>query len=396
VSIGFDSALQFPPHGVPASEISPSELVGMHPDFTGKLFDYQDGAINAVATSFPNFKIFPGAMPSWDNTARRGNTAHAFINSNPDTYEFWLRGAIEKTKQRNSGDERIVFINAWNEWAEGAHLEPDRKYGHTHLLVTSKALNGTHGWRTSLNLLRYFPNKTVEYLNQLLDELEERTTAQERSLQVLNTIIQRLVTISDIYHYQQDSELWWNLESPRPEMHFDIHSLVIAGWILPAISPAVSIELMSNNRIIQRVPVHRERQDIADAYSLPGAERSGFSATLKLACVVSEQDVKLRAVLQDGSYIPLSLIRLKPGYKTIHNLGIAVDENGQFANFASDIVKTMIDKIRILPIEGSDEHRWELLNQLEKKIEEQEQVIEEISNFLKQIPGMNLFLGDIE
>ncbi|MCU0541858.1 MAG: glycoside hydrolase family 99-like domain-containing protein [Oscillatoriaceae cyanobacterium Prado104] len=395
-SIGFDSALQFPPHGVPAREISPSELAGMHPDFTGKLLDYQDAAINAVATNLPDFKMFPGAMPSWDNTARRGNTAHAFINSNPDFYEFWLRGAIEKTKQRNSGDERIVFINAWNEWAEGAHLEPDQKYGHTHLLVTSKALNGTHGWRTSLNLVRYFPNKTVEYLNQLLDELEERTTAQERSIQVLNTIIQRLVTISNIYHYQQDSELWWNLESPKPEMQFDINCIVIAGWILPAISPAVSIEVMSNNQIIQRVPVNIKRQDIADTYSSIGAERSGFSATLKLPYVLCESDIKLRAVLQDGSYISLSSIGLKPGYKTIQDSGIAVDESGQFANFASDIVRKRIDSIRILPIEGRDEQRWELLNQLEKKLHNREQAIAEISNFLKQIPGMNLFLSDME
>lgn len=359
--------------------------------------DYQDGAINAVAEKLPDFKVFPGAMPSWDNTARRGNTAHAFINSNPDTYEFWLRGAIEKTIQRNSGDERIVFINAWNEWAEGAHLEPDQKYGHNHLLVTRKALNGTHGWRTSLNLLRYFPNKTADYLNQLLDELEETTTAQERSMQALQGIIQRLVVIYEVKHHPQDTELWWNLESPKPEMQFDINSIVIAGWILPAISPAVSIELISNNdRILQRFPVNIERQDIADTYSLSSANSSGFSATLKLAHLGYEPDIKLRAILQDGSYIPLSLIRLKPGYKTIQNLGISVDENGQLLNSQLDFVRTKIDRIRILPVEGSDERRWELLNQLEQKIEEREQAIESISNFLKQTHGMNPFVSDLD
>ncbi|WP_332982903.1 glycoside hydrolase family 99-like domain-containing protein [Microcoleus sp. A003_D6] len=396
VSIGFDSALQFPPHGVPARQISPSELVGIHPDFTGQLFDYQDATINAVAEKLPDFKFFPGAMPSWDNTARRGNTAHAFINSNPDLYEFWLRGAIEKTKQSNSGDERIVFINAWNEWAEGSHLEPDQKYGHSHLLVTCKALNGAHGWRTSLKLLRYFPDKTVEYLNQLLDELEDRTTAQEHSLQAFYRMIQRVVTISDIYHYPQDNELWWNLEYLKTEMQFDVNSIVIGGWILPAISPAVSIEVMSNDQIIQRVPVNIERQDIADAYSLPGADRSGFSARLKLGWVESEQSINLRAVLQDGSYIPLSLIRLQPGYKTIQKLGIAVGENGQFRYSQSDIVKARINQIRILPLEGSDEQRWELLNQLEQETEAQEQVIEALSNFLKQIPKTNLFASDAD
>jgi hypothetical protein len=368
----------------------------MHPDFTGELYDYQDMAINAVTESLPDFKMFLGAMPSWDNTARRGSSAHAFINSNPDLYEFWLRGAIEKTKQRHSGDEQIVFINAWNEWAEGAHLEPDQKYGHSHLLATRKALKGTHSWRTTLGMLRYLPNKSAEYLEQLFDELEKRTTSQERSIQALYRFIEKVVTVTDINLYQQDSKLLWNLELPTPGIQFDVNSIVIQGWLISAKSPVVSLEVTSNDKIIQTVPVNIQRPDVAEAYTLPESEQSGFLTKIKLVELISEVDIALRVVLKDGSYIPLALLRLEPGYKTFQSRGIALDRSSLIPNSRSDIAKTTLNQIQLLPIEGSEIHRGELLNQLEKIMEDREQVIEAMCNFIKQISAENLFLSDLE
>ncbi|MEG4339881.1 glycoside hydrolase family 99-like domain-containing protein [Microcoleus sp. D3_18_C2] len=202
VSVGFDSSLQFPPHGVPAREIPPSELVGMRGDFTGKMYDYQDAAINMVSSKLPDFKMFPGAMTAWDNTARRGSSAHAYINSSPDAYEFWLRGSIEKTKQRYSGDERLVFINAWNEWAEGAHLEPDQKYGHSYLLATRNALAGTHSWQTTIKLLRCLP---PEYLHPSLEELEKRIAAKDRSLEAMYNLLKQ-TTVHELF--DPKAEIW--------------------------------------------------------------------------------------------------------------------------------------------------------------------------------------------
>ncbi|NJM60389.1 MAG: tetratricopeptide repeat protein [Oscillatoriales cyanobacterium RU_3_3] len=94
IELGFDSAVQFPPHGFCAREILPSEL--SISDFSGRLYDYKDGVINSVASQLPPYKVFLSVMTAWDNTARRKRTAHAFLNSDPDFYEFWLRGVIEK------------------------------------------------------------------------------------------------------------------------------------------------------------------------------------------------------------------------------------------------------------------------------------------------------------
>jgi lipopolysaccharide biosynthesis protein len=75
-------------------------------------------------------------MPSWDNTPRKQNASDIFVHATPDLYKEWLAHVIEYTHKNLFGGERLVFINAWNEWAEGAHLEPDRKYGDKFLKAT--------------------------------------------------------------------------------------------------------------------------------------------------------------------------------------------------------------------------------------------------------------------
>jgi hypothetical protein len=79
-------------------------------------------------------------MPSWDNTARRQDKSDIFLNTVPEHYKRWLKNLVEQTRQLRFGDERVVFLNAWNEWAEGNYLEPDRKFGHQYLEATKESL----------------------------------------------------------------------------------------------------------------------------------------------------------------------------------------------------------------------------------------------------------------
>lgn len=86
-----------------------------------------------------DIKTFECIIPNWDNSSRK-RIADAIQNDNPDIYQRWLENALLKTKS-NSPEEQIVFINAWNEWAEGCHLEPDLRNGKMFLEATLKAVN---------------------------------------------------------------------------------------------------------------------------------------------------------------------------------------------------------------------------------------------------------------
>ena len=77
--------------------------------------------------------------PSWDNSARRASGATIMVGSSPELYREWLAGIVRQASA-NPPDRRIVFINAWNEWAEGNHLEPCQRWGRAYLEATREAL----------------------------------------------------------------------------------------------------------------------------------------------------------------------------------------------------------------------------------------------------------------
>jgi SAM-dependent methyltransferase len=139
-SCGFDAAFEFPPHTRVTNENLISRRRKINPEYQGIIADYTLLSRQATARPAPDYALFRGVMPSWDNTPRRQNDSLVFLNSSPEAYESWLRKAIELTLAEKRGDERMVFINAWNEWAEGAHLEPDQLYGLQYLEATRNAM----------------------------------------------------------------------------------------------------------------------------------------------------------------------------------------------------------------------------------------------------------------
>jgi len=148
-SVGFDAVVDFPPNStkkhnryMPLTSRLKMRIkrIKSDPFIAHRVFDYQWFAEKMAALSNAPYKIFPAVMPGWDNTPRRQVGGTIFINSNPTIYGKWLRSDISRVKSRYVGEEQLVFINAWNEWAEGNHLEPDQRWGHSYLQETYQAI----------------------------------------------------------------------------------------------------------------------------------------------------------------------------------------------------------------------------------------------------------------
>jgi lipopolysaccharide biosynthesis protein len=139
--LGFDAAIEFPPHNIASPEVN-HEVELLNPSFSGKVYDYRDLVEGEIANRRnPSFDKFLTVMTGWDNEPRRAGRGHIFAFSTPMAYAKWLEHACERAARQPDAEKQLVFINAWNEWAEGAYLEPDRRYGRAYLIETKSVLN---------------------------------------------------------------------------------------------------------------------------------------------------------------------------------------------------------------------------------------------------------------
>ena len=139
---GLDAAVEFPPNGMYKYNYISSQVSFKNPNFKGNIVDYSYYVNNKLylKEDKEKYNLFKTIIPSWDNTPRRGNKSTIFYNSSPELYKQWLKDIIIYTKTKKNKDEQFVFINAWNEWGEGAYLEPDVKYGYSYLNSTKEAI----------------------------------------------------------------------------------------------------------------------------------------------------------------------------------------------------------------------------------------------------------------
>lgn len=142
---GFDSGVQFPPHNLYFANIN-NQIKFFNP-FRGNLLQYETIARSYLERTYTAPRVFKTVFPSWDNTARTKDRALVVLNGTPDNYEHWLGAAIDLAMRSEEKDE-LIFINAWNEWAEGCHLEPDRWHGHKFLQATQNAKMGLRRFAT--------------------------------------------------------------------------------------------------------------------------------------------------------------------------------------------------------------------------------------------------------
>jgi lipopolysaccharide biosynthesis protein len=153
---GFDASLDFTPDGTHASEACQPERMyrflkrlrarKSHPFSENSVFLYSEFVNCMLRRQRVDYPRFPCVFPSWDNSSRRKNGGASIIHgSTPGLYGEWLYSVLSDHLTLSRLPEPIVFINAWNEWAEGCHLEPDLRWGHAYLQATLEALMRNSG-----------------------------------------------------------------------------------------------------------------------------------------------------------------------------------------------------------------------------------------------------------
>ncbi len=132
-----DAEFDFPPQGVGHAA---TKITGLP---SSKIFNYEQ-IVNDIEhlyrEHFPLKSFYYTVTMGWDNSARRKEEFTVYYNYSLKSYYKWLRIIIEETRRRNPLDKRFMFVNAWNEWAEGTYLEPDEKYGYANINTLSKAI----------------------------------------------------------------------------------------------------------------------------------------------------------------------------------------------------------------------------------------------------------------
>ena len=137
---GMDAAVEFPPHKLTTGldPLNPG-LQWLDPGASARVFAYADVAAASDLSPQP-YPLIRTAVPGWDNDARRQGAGLVLHGSTPAAYQAWLQRLITAAAAQPVLGEALVCVNAWNEWAEGAYLEPDVHFGAAYLNATARAV----------------------------------------------------------------------------------------------------------------------------------------------------------------------------------------------------------------------------------------------------------------
>lgn len=105
---------------------------------TLEIRDYDEDWEKIISHDVRNKKMLAGAFVDWDNTSRNIN-GRVYKGASPEKFNYYMSKLVRKVRSEYS--EKIIFINAWNEWAEGAYLEPDENNKYEYLNALKDALN---------------------------------------------------------------------------------------------------------------------------------------------------------------------------------------------------------------------------------------------------------------
>jgi glycosyltransferase involved in cell wall biosynthesis len=139
---GLDGAIEFPPHKLTADLPKINDtLEWLDMESQTHVVSYDETVAVSLAEPRPPYPLIKTAVPSWDNDARREGRGLVLHGGTPAAFGAWVSALIDQAQAAPVFGQPIICINAWNEWAEGAYLEPDTHYGAAYLNALSRAVS---------------------------------------------------------------------------------------------------------------------------------------------------------------------------------------------------------------------------------------------------------------
>lgn len=186
---GYDAALETTPNYCAGKSVIKSNKPITQKDVEITFYDYLTNIFTYLLRKEPNYKLYKCVYPMWDNTPRRKKKkGWLFLGATPELFKKFLIEMTKKTINTFEEEEQYLFINAWNEWAEGTHLEPDKKYGYTLLEICNQVSQMS---LQQLNTQGFNKNDYKKYKNILypIKLFAKHTYGDIRKFKVLNFTI---------------------------------------------------------------------------------------------------------------------------------------------------------------------------------------------------------------
>ncbi len=206
---GADAISEFPPSFVDCEDITsrwPKEEVNQY--FQGSVVDFAK-FVNQKKYLYVKYKskvFYRSAMAGWDNTARKAfqNACKVHYGATPELFKQWLIDIIAESKRVHDKENDICFVNSWNEWAEGSHLEPCLRYGYGYLQAVKEAIEINRPIRTDLierRVLKQGKDRQIQIVVNCIESLGDVIATEPISRYIKNKYTNCKLTwiVKDIY-----------------------------------------------------------------------------------------------------------------------------------------------------------------------------------------------------
>lgn len=134
----YKGLVEFPPHGINLElyKVEKKRIPGSN----FNIVDFSNYIRQKCYLAEKTYPVFKSCFPSWDNSPRKLYSNGYCCLMNDEDYHQWLRDIILWTREHHTTEENIIYVNAWNEWAEGAILEPTTFFGYKNLDILKKTI----------------------------------------------------------------------------------------------------------------------------------------------------------------------------------------------------------------------------------------------------------------